>query len=248
MLCDFYELTMGNGYYRNGFYKRNVYFDVFFRRVPDQGGFAIAAGLEQLIDYIENLHFTQEDIAYLRGRNLFCEEFLEYLANFRFTGDIYAVPEGTPVFPKEPLVVVRAPAIEAQLIETFTLLTINHQSLIATKANRIVRAARGRDHPAFSQRRGHRDASAGRCLCQGQNHPAGSGPGTGDRRPGRFSEPVRRLHRGGRQLHDPHRRAAGSFRVLFFAPARPHLRLHAGLRRCGSRRAGGTGRMPARTL
>ena len=144
MLCDFYELTMGNGYFENGFKDKITYFDVFFRRVPDQGGFAIAAGLEQLIDYIENLHFTQEDIAYLRGRNLFCEEFLEYLANFRFTGDIYAVPEGTPVFPKEPLVVVRAPAIEAQLIETFTLLTINHQSLIATKANRIVRAARGR--------------------------------------------------------------------------------------------------------
>ena len=137
MLCDFYELTMGNGYFENGFKDKITYFDVFFRRVPDQGGFAIAAGLEQLIDYIENLHFTQEDIAYLRGRNLFCEEFLEYLANFRFTGDIYAVPEGTPVFPKEPLVVVRAPAIEAQLIETFTLLTINHQSLIATKANRI---------------------------------------------------------------------------------------------------------------
>ena len=137
MLCDFYELTMGNGYFENGFKDKITYFDVFFRRVPDQGGFAIAAGLEQLIDYIENLHFTQEDIAYLRGRNLFCEEFLEYLANFRFTGDIYAVSEGTPVFPKEPLVVVRAPAIEAQLIETFTLLTINHQSLIATKANRI---------------------------------------------------------------------------------------------------------------
>ena len=153
MLCDFYELTMGNGYFENGFKDKITYFDVFFRRVPDQGGFAIAAGLEQLIDYIENLHFTQEDIAYLRGRNLFCEEFLEYLANFRFTGDIYAVPEGTPVFPKEPLVVVRAPAIEAQLIETFTLLTINHQSLIATKANRIVRAARGRTVLEFGSRR-----------------------------------------------------------------------------------------------
>ena len=123
MLCDFYELTMGNGYFENGFKDKITYFDVFFRRVPDKGGFAIAAGLEQLIRYIEDLHFTPEDIAYLRGRNLFCEEFLEYLANFRFTGDIYAVPEGTPVFPKEPLVVVRAPAIEAQLIETFTLLT-----------------------------------------------------------------------------------------------------------------------------
>ena len=153
MLCDFYELTMGNGYFRNGYKDRITYFDVFFRKVPDQGGFAIAAGLEQLIDYIENLHFSEEDIAYLRSRNLFCEEFLDYLRDFRFTGDIYAIPEGTPVFPKEPLVVVRAPAIEAQLIETFTLLTINHQSLIATKANRIVRAAKGRTVLEFGSRR-----------------------------------------------------------------------------------------------
>ncbi len=153
MLCDFYELTMGNGYFENGYKDRITYFDVFFRRVPDKGGFAIAAGLEQLIDYIENLHFSAEDIAYLRGRGLFSEEFLAYLADFRFTGDIYAVPEGTPVFPKEPLVVVRAPAIEAQLIETFTLLTINHQSLIATKANRIVRAAKGRTVLEFGSRR-----------------------------------------------------------------------------------------------
>ena len=123
MLCDFYELTMGNGYFQTGYKDRIVYFDVFFRKVPDGGGFAITAGLEQLIDYIENLHFSEEDIAYLRGRGIFCEEFLAYLRDFRFTGDIYAIPEGTPVFPKEPLVVVRAPAIEAQLIETFTLLT-----------------------------------------------------------------------------------------------------------------------------
>ena len=153
MLCDFYELTMGNGYFRNGYKDRITYFDVFFRKVPDQGGFAIAAGLEQLIDYIENLHFSEEDIAYLRGRSLFCEEFLGYLRNFRFTGDIYAIPEGTPVFPREPLVVVRAPSIEAQLIETFTLLTINHQSLIATKANRICRAANGRTVLEFGSRR-----------------------------------------------------------------------------------------------
>ena len=153
MLCDFYELTMGNGYFRNGYKDRITYFDVFFRKVPDQGGFAIAAGLEQLIDYIENLHFSEEDIAYLRGRNLFCEEFLDYLRHFRFTGDIYAIPEGTPVFPREPLVVVRAPSIEAQLIETFTLLTINHQSLIATKANRICRAANGRTVLEFGSRR-----------------------------------------------------------------------------------------------
>ena len=153
MLCDFYELTMGNGYFRNGYKDRITYFDVFFRRVPDEGGYAIAAGLEQLIDYIENLHFSEEDIAYLRGRNLFCEEFLDYLRDFRFTGDIYAIPEGTPVFPREPMVVVRAPSIEAQLIETFTLLTINHQSLIATKANRICRAAMGRTVLEFGSRR-----------------------------------------------------------------------------------------------
>ena len=153
MLCDFYELTMGNGYFKNGYKDRITYFDVFFRRVPDGGGFAIAAGLDQLIDYIENLHFTKEDIDYLRGRNLFDEEFLTYLENFRFTGDIYAIPEGTPVFPREPLITVRAPAIEAQLIETFTLLTVNHQSLIATKANRIVRAARGRTVLEFGSRR-----------------------------------------------------------------------------------------------
>lgn len=153
MLCDFYELTMGNGYFQTDYQDRITYFDVFFRKVPDGGGFAIAAGLEQLIDYIENLHFDAEDIAYLRSRNLFCEEFLDYLKDFRFTGDIYAIPEGTPVFPHEPLVVVRAPAIEAQLIETFTLLTVNHQSLIATKANRIVRAAQGRTVLEFGSRR-----------------------------------------------------------------------------------------------
>ena len=134
MLCDFYELTMGNGYFQTGFKDRITYFDVYFRSVPDGGGFAIAAGLEQLIEYIEDLHFDEQDIAYLRGKGIFCEEFLEYLRTFRFTGDIYAVPEGTPVFPKEPMVIVRAPAIEAQLVETFALLTVNHQSLIATKA------------------------------------------------------------------------------------------------------------------
>ena len=121
--------------------------------MPDGGGFAIAAGLEQLIDYIQNLHFDERDIAYLRSRNYFSEEFLAYLKDFHFTGDIYAIPEGTPVFPREPLVVVRAPAIEAQLIETFTLLTVNHQSLIATKANRICRAARGRTVLEFGSRR-----------------------------------------------------------------------------------------------
>ena len=153
MLCDFYELTMGHGYFEKGYRERIVYFDLFFRRCPDGGGFAIAAGLEQVIDYIQNLHFSEEDIAYLRGRKIFSEEFLEYLANFRFTGDIWAIPEGTPVFPKEPIITVRAPAIEAQLIETFLLLCVNHQSLIATKANRVVRAAQGRTVLEFGSRR-----------------------------------------------------------------------------------------------
>jgi len=153
MLCDFYELTMGNGYFEKGYKDRITYFDLFFRRCPDGGGFAIAAGLEQIVEYIKNLHFSAEDIAYLRGRKLFNEDFLQYLANFKFTGDIWAVPEGTPVFPHEPIITVKAPAIEAQLIETFMLLTINHQSLIATKANRVVRAAQGRTVLEFGSRR-----------------------------------------------------------------------------------------------
>ena len=128
MLCDFYELTMGNGYFINGMADTITYFDVFFRRCPDEGGFAIAAGLEQVIDYINNLHFTEADLAYLRSRGMFYEAFLDYLRTFRFTGDIYAVPEGTPVFPHEPILTVRAPAIEAQFVETFLLLAQNHQS------------------------------------------------------------------------------------------------------------------------
>lgn len=153
MLCDFYELTMGNGYFENGYKDRICYFDVFFRQCPDGGGFAIAAGLEQVVQYILDLHFDAEDIEYLRNRKLFSEEFLRYLETFRFTGDIWAVPEGTPIFPKEPIMTIRAPAIEAQLIETFILLTINHQSLIATKANRVVRAAGGRTVLEFGSRR-----------------------------------------------------------------------------------------------
>ena len=153
MLCDFYELTMSNGYFQYGYKDRITYFDVFYRSVPDHGGFAIAAGLEQVVDYIQNLHFGPEDIEYLRNRNIFPEEFLEYLADFHFTGDIYAVPEGTPIFPKEPLMTVRAPAIQAQLIETYLLLALNHQSLIATKANRVVRAAQGRTVLEFGSRR-----------------------------------------------------------------------------------------------
>ena len=153
MLCDFYELTMGNGYFKFGYKDRITYFDVFYRSVPDGGGFAIAAGLEQVVDYIQNLHFAPEDIEYLRGRNMFSEEFLAYLADFRFTGDIYAVPEGTPIFPREPILTVRAPAIQAQLVETYLLLALNHQSLIATKANRVVRAAQGRVVLEFGSRR-----------------------------------------------------------------------------------------------
>ena len=153
MLCDFYELTMGNGYFRTGYGDKICYFDLFFRQVPDGGGYAIAAGLEQVVEYITNLHFSEEDIAYLRGRNIFCEEFLDYLRDFKFTGDIWAVPEGTPVFPREPLITVRAPAIQAQLIETYLLLAVNHQSLIATKASRIVRAAKGRAVMEFGSRR-----------------------------------------------------------------------------------------------
>ncbi|MBE7001401.1 MAG: nicotinate phosphoribosyltransferase [Ruminococcaceae bacterium] len=153
MLCDFYELTMGNGYFEKGYKDKICYFDVFFRQCPDNGGFAIAAGLEQIIDYIQNLHFSAADIDYLRKRNLFSEDFLKYLEDFRFTGDIWAVPEGTPIFPKEPIMTIRAPAIEAQLIETFILLSINHQSLIATKANRVVRAAQGRTVLEFGSRR-----------------------------------------------------------------------------------------------
>lgn len=153
LLCDFYELTMGNGYFESGKKDQICYFDIFFRKIPDGGGFAIAAGLEQVIDYINRLHFTEDDISFLREKGLFSQGFLDYLREFKFTGDIYAVKEGTPVFPHEPLLTVRAPAIEAQLVETYLLLMLNHQSLIATKANRIVRAANGRAISEFGSRR-----------------------------------------------------------------------------------------------
>ncbi len=153
MLFDFYEMTMANGYFLHGQGDRMTYYDLFFRRVPDGGGFAIAAGLEQIIDYINDLHFGEEDIAYLRSRGIFDEAFLAYLKDFKFTGDVWAVPEGTPVFPKEPLITVRAPAIQAQLLETYLLLAVNHQSLIATKANRVCRAAKGRAVMEFGARR-----------------------------------------------------------------------------------------------
>lgn len=153
LLCDFYELTMANGYFLCGKRDTVAYFDVFFRDVPDGGGFAIAAGLGQIIEYIKNLHFDDEDIEYLRAQELFDEEFLDYLRNFKFSGDIYAVPEGTPIFPREPVLTVKAPIIEAQFIETYILTAFNHQSLIATKANRIARAADGRAVSEFGARR-----------------------------------------------------------------------------------------------
>lgn len=155
MLTDFYELTMANGYFETGMADNIAYFDMFFRRVPDEGGYAIMAGVEQMIDYLKNLKFTDEDIEFLRSKDMFCEDFLEYLRNFEFTCDVWAVPEGTPIFPHEPIVTVRGPVMQAQFVETMILLTINHQSLIATKANRIVRAAKGRGVMEFGTRRAH---------------------------------------------------------------------------------------------
>ena len=153
MLCDFYELTMGNGYFVSGMQDKIVYFDAFYRQNPDNGGFAVVAGLEQIVEYINNLHFDDDDIAYLRSKNCFSEEFLQYLANFKFTGDIWAIPEGTVVFPGEPLLTVRATAIQAQFVETYILMILNHQSLIATKAARITRASKGRAVSEFGSRR-----------------------------------------------------------------------------------------------
>ncbi|MEG1720021.1 MAG: nicotinate phosphoribosyltransferase [Clostridia bacterium] len=153
MLCDYYEFTMADGYYRSDMGCKIAYFDIFFRSVPDSGGFAIAAGLEMAIEYLKNLSFTKEDVSYLRKTGNFCDGFLEYLENFKLTADIWAVPEGTPIFPDEPILTVRAPIIEAQLLETMLLATFNHQSLIATKANRIVRAAAGRPVTEFGARR-----------------------------------------------------------------------------------------------
>lgn len=153
LLCDYYEYTMSNGYVENGLQDNIVYFDIYFRNVPDKGGFCIFAGLEQLVDYILNLRFTDSDIEFMRSKNTFSEKFLQYLKDFRFTGDVWAIPEGTPVFPGEPLVTIRAPIAQAQILETFSLLTLNHQTLIATKASRIVRAAEGRVVLEFGSRR-----------------------------------------------------------------------------------------------
>ena len=155
MLTDFYELTMAGGYFENGMKNTIATFDMFYRRNPDKGGFAIMAGLEQTVEYLNNLSFTDEDIDFLRSKKIFSEEFLTYLRNFKFTCDVWAVEEGTPIFPGEPIVTVRGPIIQAQLVETMVLLTINHQSLIATKASRIVRAANGRAIMEFGSRRAH---------------------------------------------------------------------------------------------
>lgn len=160
MLMDFYELTMSNGYFEHGLKDKTVCFDMFFRRVPDEGGFAIMAGLEQLIDYLKNLEFTDDDIKYLKSKKIFCDEFIEYLRTFKFSCDVYAIPEGTPIFPGEPIIKVIGPIIEAQLIETMLLLTINHQCLIATKSNRIVRAAKGRPVMEFGSRRAQGNTGA----------------------------------------------------------------------------------------
>lgn len=154
MVTDLYEFTMSNGYFEK---ERDeiAYFDIFFRKVPDKGGYAIVAGLEQIIDYVENLRFDEEDIKYLRSLNLFSEEYLNYLLNFKFSGDIWAIPEGTVVFPSEPLITVRANIVEAQILETAMLLFLNHQSLIATKTSRIVKAASGKPVMEFGARRAH---------------------------------------------------------------------------------------------
>ena len=160
MLTDFYEITMANGYFENGMADNVAYFDMFFRKVPDGGGFAITAGLEQVIDYLSHLKFTENDISYLRSKGCFSEKFLDYLRNFEFKCDVWAVPEGTPVFPGEPIITVRGPVVQAQFVETMILLIINHQSLIATKANRIVRAAQGRPVMEFGTRRSHGTAAA----------------------------------------------------------------------------------------
>lgn len=155
MMMDLYEMTMANGYFANQQKPQKVVFDVFYRKNPDQGGYAVFAGLEQVVEYAENLHFDSADMDYFRSLNLFSEEFLQYLKEFRFTGDIYAFPEGTVMYPNEPVITVVAPLIDAQLIETAILTQVNHQSLIATKASRIVRAAQGRSVSDFGARRAH---------------------------------------------------------------------------------------------
>lgn len=160
MLTDFYEFTMANGFFSEGYGDKIAYFDMFFRKNPDNGGFAIMAGLEQVINYLKNLKFEAEDIEYLRSKKIFNEKFLEYLANFKFECDVWAIPEGTPIFPGEPILTVRGPVVQAQFVETMILLSINHQSLIATKTNRIVRAAQGRAVMEFGSRRAQGSSGA----------------------------------------------------------------------------------------
>lgn len=160
MMMDLYELTMANGYFLQENHARKVAFDVFYRRNPDGGGFAIFAGLEQIIQYLEGLHFEKEDIDYLASLNLFDAKFLDYLANFKFTGDVYAFEEGTIMYPGEPVITVVADLVQAQIVETELLAQINHQSLVATKANRIVRAAQGRAVSDFGARRAHNNDAA----------------------------------------------------------------------------------------
>ena len=160
MMMDLYELTMANGYFLQENAEKKVSFDVFFRKNPDGGGFAIFAGLEQIIEYIENMHFDEEDVEYLRSLKLFDEHFLDYLKDFRFHGDLYAFPEGTVMYPNEPVITVVADLVEAQIVETELLAQVNHQSLIATKARRIVRAAEGRAVSDFGARRAHNNDAA----------------------------------------------------------------------------------------
>ena len=160
LLSDFYEFTMSNGYFVKNMSDKIAYFDVFFRKIPDNGGYVIFAGLEQIIEYIKDLHFENSDVDFLRKTNKFSEDFLNYLSNFKFTGDIWSVPEGTVVFPNEPLITVRAPMIEAQILETYLLLIVNHQSLIATKSSRIVHSAKGRPVMEFGARRSHGETAA----------------------------------------------------------------------------------------
>lgn len=160
LLSDFYEFTMMDGYISAGIQDKIGYFETYFRNIPDGGGFVIAAGLTSIIDYIKSLKFSKEDIEYLKKLGTFSDEFISYIENFKFECDVYAVPEGTPVFPGEPLVVVRGPIAQAQLMETMILICINHQSLIATKANRIVRAADGRPVMEFGSRRAQGTSAA----------------------------------------------------------------------------------------
>ena len=173
LLTDLYELTMMQGYFKNKAQNETVIFDAFYRSNPQGGGYAISAGLEQVIEYINNLHFSREDISYLSGLRLFEKDFLEYLESFHFSGDIYAIPEGNLMFPREPMVKVIAPIMEAQLIETAILNIINHQSLIATKASRVCYAAKGDGIMEFGLRRaqgpdaglyGARAAMIGGCV------------------------------------------------------------------------------------